>query len=62
MALYENGVKGNGGGVTRVSLLEHRINGEILEEARVEPIAIVMRKRRLEWFGYVKRRPKLRWN
>ena len=38
-----------------VSLLEHRRN-EILEEARVEPIVIVMRCRRLEWFGHVKRR------
>ena len=38
------------------SLLEHRRNEEILEEARVEPIAMVMRRRRLEWFGHVKRR------
>ena len=37
-----------------VSLLEHRRNEEILEEASVEPIAMVMR--RLEWFGYIKRR------
>ena len=29
---------------------------EILVEARVEPIAMVMRRRRLEWFGHVKRR------
>ena len=29
---------------------------EILEEAKVEPIAMVMRRRRLEWFGHVKRR------
>ena len=28
----------------------------ILEEAKVEPIATVMRRRRLEWFGHVKRR------
>ena len=41
---------GNGG------LLEHRMNEEILEEAKVEPIAMVMRGRRLEWFGHVKRR------
>ena len=34
-------------------VLEHRRNEEILEEARVEPIAMVMR--RLEWFGQVKR-------
>ena len=39
-----------------VSLLEHRKNEEILEEAKVEPIATVMRRRRLEWFGHVKRR------
>ena len=38
-----------------VSLLEHRRNEEILE-AKVEPIAMVMRRRRLEWFGHVKRR------
>ena len=39
-----------------VSLLEHRRNEEILEEAKMEPIAMVMRRRRLEWFGQVKRR------
>ena len=39
-----------------VSLLEHRTNEEILEEARVELIPMVMRRRRLEWFGHVKRR------
>ena len=44
---------GNGGGVR---LLEHRTNEEILEEAKVESIAMVMRRRRLEWFGRVKRR------
>ena len=33
-----------------VRLLEHRRNEEILEEAKVEPIAMVMRRRRLEWF------------
>ena len=37
-----------------VSLLEHRRNEEILEEAKVE--AMAMRLRRLEWFGHVKRR------
>ena len=37
-------------------LLEHRRKEEILEEAKVEPIATVMRRRRLEWFGHVKRR------
>ena len=39
-----------------VSMLEHQRNEEILEEAKVEPIAMVMRRRRLEWFGHVKRR------
>ena len=39
-----------------MSLLERRRNEEILEEARGEPRAIVMRRRRLEWFGHVKRR------
>ena len=39
-----------------VSLLEHMRNEEILEEAKVEPIATVMRRRRLEWFGHIKRR------
>ena len=38
-----------------VSLLEHRRNEEILEEAKVEAIATVMRRRRLEWFRHVKR-------
>ena len=33
-----------------VSLLEHEINEEILVEASVEPIAMVMRRRRLELF------------
>ena len=37
-----------------VSLLEHRRNEEILEEAKVEPIAMVMRM--LEWFWHAKRR------
>ena len=36
--------------------LEHRRN-EILDEARVEPIAMVMR-RGLEWFGHVKKQMK----
>ena len=39
-----------------VSLLEHRKNEEILEEANVEQIAMVMRKRRLEWSEHIKRR------
>ena len=33
-----------------------RSRKEILEEARVEPIATVMRRRRLELSGHVKRR------
>ena len=33
--------------------LEHRRNEEILEEASIEPIAMVTR--RLEWFGHVNR-------
>ncbi len=41
-----------------VSLLEHRRNDDILEEAKVELLPIVMRGRRLEWFGHVKRRYK----
>ena len=40
--------------LTLRSLLEHQRNEEILEEANVEPIAMVMR--RLQWFGHVKRR------
>ena len=43
-------------GLMGVSLLEHRRNEEILEEAKVEQIATVMRRRRLGWFGHVKRR------
>ena len=37
-----------------VSLLGQRRDEEILEEARVEPIPVVMRRRRWEWFGHVK--------
>ena len=37
-----------------MSLLEHRRNEEILEEAKVEQIVTVMRRRRLEWFRHVK--------
>ena len=36
--------------------LEHRRNDEILEETKVEPIAMGLRRRRLEWFGHVKRK------
>ena len=39
-----------------VSQLEHRRNEEILEGAKVEAIATVMKRRRLEWFGHVERR------
>ena len=42
--------------VMGVSLLEYRRNEDILEEAKVEQIATVMRRRRLVWFGHVKRR------
>ena len=38
-----------------VSLMEHQRN-KILEEAKVEPIEMVMGRRRLEWFGQVKMR------
>ena len=33
---------------------EHRRNDEILEETKVEPIAVGLGGRRLEWFGHVK--------
>ena len=46
----DNGAMGNWGEP------EHRRSGEFLEEAKVETIATVMRRRRLEWFGHVKRR------
>ena len=39
-----------------VRLVEHRRNEEILEEAKGEAIATVMRRRSLEWFGHVKGR------
>ena len=38
-----------------VSLLGHRRNEEILAEAKVEQIVMVVRRRRLEWFGHIKR-------
>ena len=41
-----------------VNRLEHRRNEAILEEAETDPIATVMRSRRLEWFGHMKRRQK----
>ena len=37
---------------------KHWRNEEILEEAKVEPIVMVMRMRRSECFGHVKRRVK----
>ena len=42
--------------IVQWGLLEHRINYEILEEATMQPKAMVMRRRRPEWFGHVKRR------
>ena len=39
-----------------VSRFEHRVNEEILEEAKMELIAMAMRRKTLEWFGQVKRR------
>ena len=36
--------------------LEHRRNDEMLEETKVEPIDMGLRRRMLEWFGYVKRK------
>ena len=43
-------------GAMGVSLLEHRRNQGILEEVKVDPIAMFMRKRRMEWIGQVKSR------
>ena len=42
-----------------MGVLEHRRNDEFLEEANVDPIAMVMR-RRLEWFGPSKEEMKLK--
>ena len=42
--------------VMGVSLLQHQRNEEILEEANGVPIAMVVRRRRLEWYGHAKRR------
>ena len=47
---YGNNLDENG------AILEHRRNEEILEEARVGQIAIVMRRRRLESCEHVTRR------
>ena len=44
------------GGNWTMSLLEHWRNEEILKEATVQPIVMVTRRRRLEWFGHFKRR------
>ena len=37
-----------------MSLLEQRINEESLDEPRVKPRVMFMRRRRLDWFGHVK--------
>ena len=40
--------------------MQHRRNEEILEETRVEPIAMVVRREPwLEWFGHVKTRDEI---
>ena len=40
-----------------MSVPEHQRNEEILEESKVEPITIVTRRRKLEWYvRHVKRR------
>jgi len=39
-----------------ISLEEHRRNEEIRKEAGVEDISVLMRKRRLQWYGHVCRR------
>ena len=39
-----------------ISLEEHLRNEEIREKAGIEAISIVMRKRRLQWYGHVCRR------
>ena len=52
--LKTNGNNRDEAGAMCVSLLEHRGNEEILKEANVEVIAMVMRRRRLEWFGHIK--------
>ena len=41
------------------TLLEQRGNEEILEETREELLAMVMRRKRLEWFVFVKRRDEI---
>ena len=43
-----------------VSLSEHRRNEGIMEDAKVEHIATVMRRRRMEWVGHVKEETKPR--
>ena len=42
--------------IHNISLEEHRRNEEIRELAGVEPISVLMRKRRLQWYGHVCRR------
>jgi hypothetical protein len=39
-----------------ISLEEHRRNEEIREQAGVEAISTLMRRRRLQWYGHVCRR------
>ena len=39
-----------------MSLLEHRSNEEILEGAMVVPIAMVMRRGRLEWLAQTRQK------
>ena len=47
-ATYKDGAMGNG--------CEPAATSDILEEAKVEPIAMVMSRRRLNWFGHMARR------
>ena len=46
---------GNGAVGDGVGLLGRRRGEGVLEEAKVERVATVMRRRGLEWFGHVKR-------
>ena len=39
-----------------VSLLEHRRNDKISDGVKEEPVAITIKRRRLEWFRHVERR------
>ena len=42
--------------IQSISLEEHKRNEEIRKQAGVEAISVVMRKRRLQWYGHVCRR------